>query len=150
MKHLKAKRIKMTPYLSKMKKTIEIAKCTLADIFDIRREDLDRRSRQREIIEARRFLIYFMINELGIKFAYVSDYLRSIKSHATAMHHYYKLKGLFELKHEAETKIKYIEFKNAVVEKGMDKLERELTKQIELKKEVNWNIKQLKDMINEA
>ena len=119
-------------------------------MFDIRREQLDYRTRERDVIEARRFLIYFLVNELGIKFYYVPKYIKSIRSHATAMHHYYKLKDLFEMKHEAKTKAKYIQFKNQVVEKGMDKLERELTKQIELKKVVNWNIKQLKNMINEA
>ena len=133
-----------------MKKTIEIAKCTLADMFNIRREQLDYRTREREVIEARRFLIYFLVNELGIKFYYVPKYIKSIKSHATAMHHYYKLRDLFEMKHEARTKLKYIKFKNLVVEKGMDKLERELSKQMELKKVVNWNIKQLKQMIDET
>lgn len=133
-----------------MNKTIEIAKCTLADMFNIRREQLDYRTRTREVIEAKRFLIYFMVNELGIKFLYVPQYLKSIKSHATAMHHYYKLKGLFEMKHEAKTKAKYLQFKNQVVEKGMDKLERELSKQIELKKVVNWNIKQLKRMMDDG
>tara|TARA_Y100001973_G_C5204596_1_gene340526 strand:- start:3347 stop:3748 length:402 start_codon:yes stop_codon:yes gene_type:complete len=133
-----------------MEKTIEIAKCTLADMFNIRREQLDYRTRERDVIEAKRFLIFFIVNELGIKFAYVSKHIKSIKSHATAMHHYYKLKDLFELKHEAKTKAKYIQFKSQVIEKGMDKLEKELTKQIELKKVVNWNIKQLKQMINES
>ena len=131
-----------------MKKTVEIAKCTLSDMFSIRREQLDNRTRERDVIEAKRFLIYFMVSELGIKFSNIPDYLKSIRSHATAMHHYYKLRDLFEMKHEAKTKAKYIQFKNQVVEKGMDKLERELTKQIEIKKVVNWNIKQLKNMID--
>jgi len=133
-----------------MKKTIEIAKCTLADMFNISRVDFDRKTRKREVIEARRFLIYFLVNELGMKFMYVSEHIKSITSHATAMHHYYKLRDLMEMKHEAHTKLKYIKFKNIVVNKGMDKLERELTKQIELKKVVTWNIKQLKQMMNEA
>ena len=43
-----------------------------------------------------------------------------------------------------------MKFKNQMVEKGMDKLERELLKQMDLKKVVTWNIKQLKGMIDEA
>ena len=55
-----------------------------------------------------------------------------------------------EMKHEEQTKINYIKFKNLMLEKGLDKLEKELQKQLELKKVVNWNISQLKEMINEA
>lgn len=133
-----------------MVKTIEIAKCTLADMFNIRREQLDYRTREQSVIEARRFLIYFMVQELEIKFYYIPNYLKSIKSHATAMHHYYKLRDLFEMKHEAKTKTKYIEFKNHVVEQGMGELERELNNQIEQRKIVNKKIKILKGMIDES
>lgn len=133
-----------------MQKTIEIAKCTLADMFEIRKEDFDLITRKRPIIEARRFLIYFLVNELGVKFSYVSKYIKSIRSHATAMHHFYKMIDLMEMKHEEQTKINYIKFKNLMLEKGLDKLEKELQKQLELKKVVNWNISQLKEMINEA
>lgn len=133
-----------------MEKTIEIAKCTLTDLFNISREDLDRRSRRREVIEARRFLIYFMVNELGIKFAYVAKHLKSIRSHATAMHHYYKLGDLMSMKHEEKTKAKYLLFKSTVMDKGMDKLEKELANQIELKKIISKNINQLKKMMYES
>jgi chromosomal replication initiation ATPase DnaA len=133
-----------------MIKTIEIAKCTLSDIFNIRREELNIRTRTQDVIEAKRYLIYFLVNELGMKFVEVPKYIKSIRSHATAMHHYYKMKDLLEMKHETKTQTQYIQFKNQVIEKGMDKLERELSKQIELKKVVSWNIKQLKGLIDEA
>ena len=49
-----------------------------------------------------------------------------------------------------KTELKYLNFKNEIIEKGMDKLEKELHKQVEIRKVVNWNIRQLKKMIDEA
>ena len=132
-----------------MDKTIEIAKCTLADIFDIRKQEFNRPlSRKREVVEARRFLIYFMVDELGMRFINIPPNMKSITSHATAMHHFYKMIDLLEL--ETSTRKKYMEFKNSMAEKGMNTLEREMEKQIKLKNSISRDINQLKQMINEA
>ena len=132
-----------------MDKTIEIAKCTLADLFNFQKIELDRKvTRKGNVIEARRFLIYFLVNELNFKFINVPKVMGCITSHATAMHHFYKMMDLLEL--EEKTRLKYINFKNQMLEKGMDKLEIELHKQFLVLKEVKFNIKQLKGMIDEA
>ena len=132
-----------------MDKTIEIAKCTLADIFNFNKLEFDRKvTRKGNVIEARRFLIYFLISELNFKFIDIPKHMKCITSHATAMHHFYKMMELMEI--EEKTELKYINFKNEIIEKGMDKLEKELHKQFEIRKVVNWNIRQLKKMINEA
>ena len=132
-----------------MDKTIEIAKCTLADIFNFNKIELDRKkTRKGNIIEARRFLIYFLVNELNFKFIGVPKVMKCITSHATAMHQFYKMMELMDI--EEKTKLKYINFKNQMLEKGMDHLEVELHKQFLVLKEVKYNIKQLKDMIDEA
>ena len=132
-----------------MEKTIEIAKCTLAYIFDIRKDEFDKQlSRMGGVSEAKRFLVYFLCKELGIKFYHIPKYMGCFTSHASAMHHYYKMIDLMEL--ESKTRIKYIDFKNQMLEKGMDKLEKELLRQIEIRKVVTCNIKELKNMINEA
>ena len=131
-----------------MEKTIEIAKCTLADMFNINKEDFDRRTRKAPVIEARRFLIYFLVNELNFKFINVPNELKSITNHATVMHHFYKMMELMGI--EEKTKLKYINFKNQMIEKGMNHLEKELYNQYALKKTINWNIEQLKGMIDEA
>ena len=134
-----------------MDKTIEIAKCTLADMFNIKKEEFDRAiTRKREVIEARRFLIYFLVNEMNFKFIDVPKQMKCITSHATAMHHFYKMMGLLDMKWEKKTKLKYMNFKNQMLEKGMNHLEKELHKQLEMRKVINWNIKQLKGMIDEA
>ena len=132
-----------------MDKTIEIAKCTLADIFNIRKEEFDTPlSRKREVVEARRFLIYFLVNELGIRFLHIPPKMKSITSHATAMHHFYKM--ITFLENEPKTKKKYTDFKNEMEEKGMNTLENELEKKIKIKNSISRNINELKRMINEA
>ena len=132
-----------------MDKTIAIAKCTLAEIFDINIIEFDRKiTRRRNVIEARRFLIFFLADELGMKFLHIPKEMKSITSHATAMHHFYKMIDLLRL--EEKTRSKYLEFKNLMQEKGLNTLQSELVKQKQIQKFASWNIKQLKEMINEA
>jgi len=132
-----------------MDSTIEMAKCTLADIFNIRKEEFDKHiSRKKPVIEARRFLIYFLVDELGMKFSKVPQVMTSLTNHASIMHHFYKMMDLMEL--ESHTRIKYVDFKNQILEKGLDKLEKELVKQMKMRKVISWNIKELERMIDEA
>ena len=136
-----------------MDKTIEIAKCTLADIFNINKLEFDRKlTRKAPVIEARRFLIYFLVNECSLKFSEVPEVMRCITSHASAMHHFYKMMGWMELEGKLYKKMqnKYIDFKNDMINKGMQHLERELINQYAMRKKINYNIKKLKKMINEA
>lgn len=138
-----------------MERTIEIAKCTLADMFECRKEDFDYNyTRRRNVVEARRFLVYFLVNELHVKFADVPKKMKSITSHCTAIYHFYKMSDLLDLKlkttaFKSNTKAKYLDFKNKMVLKGVDRLESELKKQMDLRRICNLNIKQLKEMIDE-
>jgi len=134
-----------------MERTIEIAKCTLADLFSINKNDFDRKiTRKAPVVEARRFLIYFLVDELSMKFSDIPKVMKCITSHASAMHHFYKMMDWMDMKSEERLQLKYMDFKNQMLEKGMEKLEKELHKQYEMRKTVNWNIKQLKKMIDEA
>jgi hypothetical protein len=134
-----------------MERTIEIAKCTLADLFSINKNDFDRKiTRKAPVVEARRFLIFFLVNELSMKFSDIPKVMKCITSHASAMHHFYKMMDWMDMKSEEKIQLKYMEFKNQMLEKGMEKLEKELHKQYQMRKTVNWNIKQLKKMIDEA
>ena len=133
-----------------MDKTIEIAKCVLADMFDFRKDEFDRKiTRKRNVTEARRFLIYFLIDELKLKFSDIPKKMKCITSHATAMHHFYKMQNFMDLKHEKSTRIQYLEFKTMMVVKGMDRLENELKRQEELKHLCSINIEYLKKMLDD-
>lgn len=132
-----------------MEKTIEIAKYTLADYFKIDKKEFETgRSRKPNIIEAKRYFIYFMVNELEIKFLHATKYIPSLKSHATIMHHFYRMKEI--LKIEKATRQKYANFKRLILSKGMDKLEIELHRQREIRKSLDINIKKLESLINET
>lgn len=132
-----------------MDKTIEIAKCTLANIFGIKKEEFDRSiTRKSNVVEARRYLIYFLVNELNLKFVQVPGKMNCISTHASAIHHFYKM--IYLMENENETKLNYMKFKNQIISKGLSSLEKELDKQIGMRKVINWNIKQLKEMINES
>mgnify|MGYP003626142200 CR=1 FL=1 len=132
-----------------MNKTIEIAKCTLADMFSMHKADFDRSvTRKANVIEARRYLIYFLVDELSLKFVEVPKQMKCISTHASAIHHFYKMIDLMD--NEEETKKKYLLFKNSMSTKGMYSLEKELVKLLDQRKLVNWNIKQLKGMLNET
>ena len=80
-----------------MDKTIEIAKCTLANIFGIKKEEFDRSiTRKSNVVEARRYLIYFLVNELNLKFVNVPLKMKCISTHSSAIHHFYKMIYLME------------------------------------------------------
>jgi|TARA_Y100000033_G_C2732655_1_gene104247 hypothetical protein len=132
-----------------MKKKIEIAKCTLADMFSMNVEDFDRSiTRKSNVIEARRFLIYYLVDDLSLKFVDVPNKMKCISTHASAIHHFYRMIDLMDT--EEDTKKKYLTFKNNLNTRGVYSLEKHLDKLINQRKLVNWNIKKLKQMINEA
>tara|TARA_R100001463_G_scaffold101311_1_gene155743 strand:- start:2616 stop:3014 length:399 start_codon:yes stop_codon:yes gene_type:complete len=132
-----------------MKKKIEIAKCTLADMFSMNVDDFDRSiTRKSNVIEARRFLIYYLVDDLSLKFVDVPKKMKCISTHASAIHHFYRMIDLMDT--EETTKKKYLTFKNNLNTRGVYSLEKHLDKLIDQRKLVNWNIKKLKQMINEA
>ncbi len=132
-----------------MKKKIEIAKCTLADMFSMNVEDFDRSiTRKSNVIEARRFLIYYLVDDLSLKFVDVPNKMKCISTHASAIHHFYRMIDLMDT--EEDTKKKYLTFKNNLNTRGVYSLEKHLNKLIDQRKLVNWNIKKLKQMLNEA
>lgn len=132
-----------------MKKKIEIAKCTLAEMFSMNVDDFDRSiTRKSNVIEARRFLIYYLVDDLSLKFVDVPKKMKCISTHASAIHHFYRMIDLMDT--EEITKKKYLTFKNNLNTRGVYSLEKHLDKLIDQRKLVNWNIKKLKQMINEA
>ena len=120
-----------------MEKTIQIAKITLADTFSVPVEIFEKtyKGRQKNVVEARRFLVYFLRKELDITYI----------SHATVMHHYKKLDDF--MKYEKHLKAKYDNFKSAMLTTGFDKLEKELNRQIDIRNSIDNNIKTLKNLI---
>tara|TARA_Y100000004_G_scaffold126789_1_gene142728 strand:- start:4339 stop:4740 length:402 start_codon:yes stop_codon:yes gene_type:complete len=133
-----------------MEKTIQIAKITLADTFSVPVEIFEKtyKGRQKNVVEARRFLVYFLRKELDITYEKICEYCPTYISHATVMHHYKKLDDF--MKYEKHLKAKYDNFKSAMLTTGFDKLEKELNRQIDIRNSIDNNIKTLKNLIDES
>ena len=132
-----------------MQKTIQIAKVTLADMFDIDVNNFEVHvTRKIAVVEARRFLIYFLVRELGIKFLHIKKYMPALTNHASAIHHFNKLDELMTI--YPLIKAKYKKFKETMMVQGLEKLEIELNKQMNLKRTIEINIHTLKTLINES
>ena len=70
----------------------------LAHKFDINIEDFDEnKTRKSKVIEARRFLMYFLFDELEMKKSRILDFIPAISNHATVLHHIKKMEELMEL-----------------------------------------------------
>jgi chromosomal replication initiation ATPase DnaA len=131
-----------------MNKTIEIAKCTLVDMYNIRRDEFEGKCRRAPVIDARRMLIYFLVDELGIKFHHVPEHLPALKSHATIMHHYYRMIELMDL--EPKMRVDYNAFKVRMTTAGSFNLEKELVRLKDKRSYIDFNIRTLERLVHEA
>ena len=87
---------------------IKKAKAILVELFKIDIFYLENNTnRKRNVIEARRFLIYYMNRELLIPYLRVKDYIKNLH-HCTALHHCRKLEEL--LPQERGLREKYHKF----------------------------------------
>ena len=117
------------------------AKIILADMFKIGIRHFDKHfSRKVKIIEARRFLIYFLRDELGITYNEIVKYCPAITNHATAIHHYKRLKELIVV--ERSTRSRYRLFRKRVVDDPTNLIENQIIEMIENRKQIN-NLKKL-------
>ena len=126
-----------------------MAKITLAEIYNFKKEEFDRSvTRKSNVVKARRILVYFLVNDLNLKYVEIPKHMKCLKTHAGALHHYNKMVNFMEL--YKEEKESYSLFKEEMIKKGITSLEKELMNQLKIKNEANTYINQLKNMINEA
>ena len=79
-------------------------------MFGIDKDNFERYTNRRtKTVIARRYLIYFMVNELSIPFYHIKNYLPALRNHATAMHHFYKMRDEMDI--YKDTELNYLEFK---------------------------------------
>lgn len=133
-------------HLSRMEKSIQIAKSVLSDMFKIDIIHFDKHiTRCANVNEARRFLIYYLVSECGIKHLHVKHFIPSLTNHATSIHHYNKMKDLMEI--EWSTKETYEDFKKKMKEDGHDLLMIDYTNTIQELQQVQNKLDTLKKMI---
>jgi len=75
---------------------IDKAKMVLSDMYKVDLFYLENnKNRKANIVEARRFLIHYMYNEIGITFNGMKNHIKGLH-HATAIYHNNKIKELME------------------------------------------------------
>ena len=108
-----------------MEKTVLRAKCILAEMFDVNISHFEVNvSRAKNVVEARRFLTYFLCTELEINYSDISRLIPAITNHATAIHHTKLLRRYLDV--EAPLLRKYEAFKETLLGDECTSVEREI------------------------
>mgnify|MGYP003145291855 CR=1 FL=1 len=81
------------------------AKLILSRFFKVHQCHFEKnKSRKVKVIEARRFLCYYLRNELNLSFKQITEQIPAITNHATAIHHCKKLQELFFAEKKLQSK----------------------------------------------
>ena len=129
-----------------MERNIEIAKSVLSSMFGISEIHFERHtSRASKVNEARRFLVYYLVRECGIKYAYIKDYVPSLTNHATAIHHVKRMNELMDI--YPAVREKYEGFKVKMETEGQTHLVRDYQKAIREMEIIKLKINTLKKLV---
>ena len=122
------------------------AKLILADMFGINLSHFETHTTRRiDVIEARRFLVYFLRDELALTYNKIIKFVPAISNHATAIHHYKKLEGYMQ--NETDLEAKYQKFREAIVDDPDNMISKEIVALLEKRKRINNQIYKLKKLI---
>ena len=128
-----------------LNKRIIQARESLCKIFNIKAKFLKKNiCRKRDVIDARRFLVYYMYNELGIKYYHIKKYITGLH-HATAIYQCRKLEDLLQV--EKPLRKKYNEF--ITKSNDFDILSVLLKSKRNQARQINNDIKQINNQIKE-
>ena len=109
----------------------------LCEMFNCQEDQiLDMKSRKHNIIQAKRFLIYYLHRALNVKHHHMNKYIKNI-NHATSIHHVKKLDGFldFDISTKNDYKIFVNHLENNTGIENIDLLIHEL-KYLRLKSEI--------------
>ena len=129
-----------------MKTIVDIAKVILCRKFKIGLKHFNRNSsRERNIIDARRFLCYYLRYELGFTFVEITNHIPAITNHATVLHHCRRLKDLFDV--EPKLKNHYNHFIGLMQEDPECIISTEISDLLQDKKDLSKQIYKLKKLL---
>jgi len=129
-----------------MENTVLRAKCILAEMFGINLSHFEiHLSRQTKVVEARRFLTYFLVKELEVKYMDVTRFIPAIRNHATAIHHCKQMEQF--LKVYMGTLSEYETFRETLLGDECTAIEREIVLLKGQKTTITKQINQLKNLI---
>ena len=126
-------------------KRLIMARKSLCKIFNIKSKFLKKNTnRTRDVIDARRFLVYYMYNELGINYNSMKKYIVGMH-HATAIYQCRKLEDLLQV--EKPLKKKYYKF--ITNSNDFDFLSLLLESKRNQARQINNDIRQINNQIKE-
>ena len=118
----------------------------LAEMFNMKLIHFESNtSRKADVVEARRFLTYFLVKELEVKYTEVKRYIPAIGNHATALHHVKLLTRYLQV--EMPTLRKYEEFKETLLNDEGTYVEKEISVLKGQKTIITKQINKLKNLI---
>ena len=129
-----------------MENTILRAKIILADMFGIKLHHFESySSRRRRVVDARRFLIYFLRQELKVTYMDIIIHIPALTNHSSAIHHYNRQKGFLRV--EAPTLKRYEEFRHLLLGDDTILIEKELVSLTEERIKIDKQITDLKQLL---
>lgn len=129
-----------------MENTVLRAKLILGEHFDIDIKNFDNHyTRKRSVVEARRFLVYFLRNDLELTYYEILKHIPSLTNHASVIHHYKRMVELIEL--EKPLKTFYGEFIEKVMGSQEILVEQEVMALTLERKQINKQINKLKKLL---
>jgi len=122
------------------------AKIILADLFNIDVCHFENHtSRKVDVIEARRFLIFFLRHEMEITYEEILIHCPAIKNHATAIYHFKMLSNYMLV--ETKTKKQYDLFHNRMVDCPTNFVEKQIMEMTNERKKINNQLYKLKKLL---
>ena len=129
-----------------MEQTILRAKVILADKFNIESEHFEKNySRKKSVVEARRFLVYFLRTEFEYTYYEIIKFVPAFKTHASALHHFNNMEYLLEI--EKPLKQMYKRFYDDVMGSNKQWIEQEIGDLTNGRKLINKQITKLKRLL---
>ena len=129
-----------------MKQIIERAKIILSDTFgfDVKHFN-ETLSRKANISKGRRFLMFFLREELQMSFHEIISHVPAVTNHATAIHHIKRMKD--ELEIYWALKEEYVSFKCKMLDDESFVIESQIAKRLEERKKINNELYKLKKLL---
>jgi len=129
-----------------MEEIVLRAKIIISNIFSFDVKHFENHTtRTKDIMEGRRYLMYFLREDIGMTFHQIRKFIPAITNHATIIHHCRKMGELLEV--ERPLKRRYNLFKSQMLDGERYVIETEIIKKTEERKKINNELYKLKKLL---
>ena len=129
-----------------MDKIILRAKIILGDIFNIQLLHFEKNiSRKKNVVEARRFLVFYLRKHMNLKYSEIKKYIPAITNHATVLFHYKKMKSNLEI--YSDVRKKWDLFYSKFNSDSFEDIQKEFTRLIADRQDLNKKINSIRKIL---